>query len=310
MAKIHFFFCSIIRFACFFRHPFSRGASNIPNGRQPAAVAQGTGSAVLKKASFFSDMPDSKKISIDIVLKTRNQTLLQRFIQDSVNSASSAYHHYISVKTFKDTFGAAAGTVNEATSYLKKYGIHTSVYPDNLIITATGTVGQFDKAFSVDIQKTKLSGKTFQATKQEPTVPQYISKNVLAVLGLSDYSMFSSQSVKPPVKMHSQQSSGPLQQNPSDLVRRYHASSLNTAKGRAENYFSGGGGGFSVLFPTPDYQKAVSGVNTYTAVQEWQPNKTYTSVQRIKKKSKDRIRQADRQKCSRYRDGCRSIHRL
>lgn len=481
--------------------PSLAGQATSQNGRQPAAVAQGTGSAVLKKASFFSDMPDSKKISIDIVLKTRNQTLLQRFIQDSVNPASSAYHHYISVKTFKDTFGAAAGTVNEATSYLKKYGIHTSVYPDNLIITATGTVGQFNKAFSVDIQKAKLSGKTFQATKQDPTVPQYISKNVLAVLGLSDYSMFSSQSVKPPVRMHSQQSSGPLQQNPSDLVHRYHASSLynngnrgkgqtigivtlatfntsdayhfwekekiktkanrihvktidgspswdgydettlnveqsgalapdadinvyvgsdtdsgfidafasainenkaqqisdswgnsetvlikatkekvqspeyaqvfdellseacaqgissfaasgdtgayddqqalgtyqldvdnpadspyitaaggttlpwrattangthisvsserawgwdylyhffdtiglNTAKGRAQNYFSGGGGGFSVLFPTPDYQKAVSGVNTYTAAQEWQPNKTYTSVQRMKK---------------------------
>ncbi len=43
-------------------------------------------------------------------------------------------------------------------------------------------------------------------------------------------------------------------------------------------YLTGGGGGFSTIFPTPDYQLGVKGVNHYSAVQDFTVNQDQTEV--------------------------------
>ncbi|TGA97121.1 peptidase S53 [Sporolactobacillus shoreae] len=189
-------------------------------------ISQGTGSAILDNASYFGDLPDSTSITVDIILKASNEVQLQKYIDQTVDPGSKNYHKYLTVKQFRDSFGASSQSVKDLTEYLKNYQIDSKVYPDNLVVTATGTVGDFNKALSVNVQKAKYKGKTFHATKKGPKAPRYIARHVLAILGLSDYSSLTPNAVKQPMKLTSNAGTGPLNLDPADLIKQYNVGPL------------------------------------------------------------------------------------
>ncbi|GGL45990.1 S53 family peptidase [Sporolactobacillus putidus] len=213
-------------FLVFASVPALAAPSLTTNDQQLAPVSQGTGTAVLDNASYFGNLPDSTPITVDIILKARNENNLQQVIDHTVDPKSKSYHAYLSVGEFSKNFGALPATVSDITDYLKKYRIDTKVYPDNLVITANGTVGAFNQAFNVTIQRAKYKGKAFHATKKGPKVPKYIAKNILAVLGLSNYSNFTPRAVRQPIKITPKNGSGPLNLNPSDFMKQYNVSPL------------------------------------------------------------------------------------
>lgn len=196
------------------------------NDSQLEPISQGTGSAVLNNAGYFGDVPDSTPVTVDIVLKASKETQLQKYIAATVDPASKSYHKYLSVSAFKNLYGASGKTVTDLTAYLAKYNITSKVYPDNLVVTANGTAGDFNKAFSVHIQKAKFKGKTFHATKQGPKAPAYIARHVLAILGLSDYSQMTPKAIKQPVGAQPKDGSGPLNLDPADLIKQYNVQPL------------------------------------------------------------------------------------
>jgi subtilase family serine protease len=55
---------------------------------------------------------------------------------------------------------------------------------------------------------------------------------------------------------------------------------LNNPQGWGDRYLAGGGGGFSQIFATPDYQLGVSGINSYTATKQWTPNSNASTLTR------------------------------
>lgn len=213
-------------FLVFASVPALAAPSLTTNDQQLAPVSQGTGAAVLNNASYFGNLPDNTPITVDIILKARNEQNLRQVIDHSVDPKKKAYHKYLSVGDFGKNFGASPATVLDITDYLKKYRIDTKVYPDNLVITANGTVGAFNQAFNVTIQRAKYKGKAFHAAKKEPKVPQFIAKNILAVLGLSNYSNLTPRSVRQPLKITPESGSGPLNLNPSDFMKQYNVSPL------------------------------------------------------------------------------------
>jgi NAD(P)-dependent dehydrogenase (short-subunit alcohol dehydrogenase family) len=58
-------------------------------------------------------------------------------------------HHDASTEDAVQT----AAAITALQSYLSKYGIATSVYPDGLDVTASGTAADFDRALSVQLQQ-------------------------------------------------------------------------------------------------------------------------------------------------------------
>jgi Predicted protease len=206
--------------------PAFAAAPSSGNGSELETISQGTGSAVLNNADYFGDLPDSTPVTVDIVLKANHEQQLQNYIDATVNPKSRSYHKYLSVHEFSRLYGGSSKTVSDLTAYLAKNHITSKVYPDNLVITANGTVGDFNKAFSVRIQKAKFKGKSFHATKQGPKAPAYIARHVLAILGLSDYSQMTPKAIKQPVGAQPKDGSGPLNLNPSDLIKQYNVQPL------------------------------------------------------------------------------------
>ncbi len=209
----------------------SHAATPSSGGSGDATISQGVGSAVLNNANYFGNVDPSTQVTVDIVMKVQNQEALSSYINQTVDPSSRNYHKYLSVDQFKSKFAPNPSEINVITHYLKAFGIDSSVYQDNLIITATGTVAQFNKAFSVDIQKAGYKGKAFHATKRAPRAPKNVADNILCILGLSDYSNFTSNTIKrsdtiAPADDKNDSPQGPLSLKPQDLVKQYDVQPL------------------------------------------------------------------------------------
>lgn len=205
------------------------GISHAATGTDKVEISQGVGSQILEDANYFGDLAPDTQVTIDIILKIQNQDALESYINETVTPGTKNFRHYVSVGQFKDYFAPNSDQVNLITNYLKAFGIDSKVYPNNLVITAKGTVGQFNKAFSVDIQKAVYKGKAFHATKRAPQAPKTIADNILCVLGLSDYSSLVSNAIKQPETITPKDQNthnGPLSLSPQDLINQYNVEPL------------------------------------------------------------------------------------
>ncbi len=193
-------------------------------------MTQGVGQDILNQANYFGDEAPSTKVTVDIVLKIHNKSQLATYINQTVSPSSHFYHHYLSVDQFARYFAPSTYTVKSITDYLKSFGIKSKVYQDHLVITATGTVAQFNKAFSVNIEKAGYKGKVFHATRRAPKAPEYIADQILCILGLSDYSSLVSNTDTRPKDLSSligpKSASGLPNQTPKELSKRYNLQPL------------------------------------------------------------------------------------
>jgi subtilase family serine protease len=191
-------------------------------------IPQGTGTSVLDGANYFGDLDPNQQVTVDFVLKVKNKDQLAQYIKDTATRGSRHYRDYLSVKEFKDNFAPSSGDVLVVTKYLQSFGISTSVYNDNLVVTATGTVAQFNKALNVELQNASYKGKSFHGTKKQPSAPRNVADSILCILGLSDYSNLTShaekQAVKIPANSDNALPGGGL--SPQDLIKRYNVQPL------------------------------------------------------------------------------------
>ncbi|NHM30969.1 S53 family peptidase [Neobacillus terrae] len=192
-------------------------------------IQQGNGAGILSKANYFGDLDPSTVVTVDIVMKIQNKDALARYINETTDKNSNHFRKYLRVSEFKAKFAPSPSQIPAVSKYLNSFGIKRSTYQDNQIITATGTVDQFNKAFSVDIQKASYNGKSFHATKKNPTAPKSVAENILCILGLSDYSNFKANSVKRSDTIAPEDNNspvGPLRLNPQDLIKQYNVAPL------------------------------------------------------------------------------------
>ncbi|NHM30740.1 S53 family peptidase [Neobacillus terrae] len=193
------------------------------------AIQQGNGAGILGNANYFGDLDPSTVVTVDIVMKLQNKDGLAHYINETTDKYSIHFRKYLSVNDFKENFAPSSSQVSAVTKYLNYFGITSKVYQDNLIITASGTVDQFNKAFNVDIQKASYKGKYFHATKRNPTAPKNVAENILCILGLSDYSNFKANSIKRSDTIAPEDNnspSGPLSLTPQDLIKQYNVGPL------------------------------------------------------------------------------------
>lgn len=164
-------------------------------GNTRITVPGGTDVSALPGTQVFGTTDPSTPEQVSFILKERNKGSLEAQVEHGV-------HHQLSVSQFARTYGQDQRTIDELTSYLKGFGISTSVYADHVDITASGTAGEFDKAlgthqknYKVPAQRGKdgtgrIPAQFVHGSKQQPKLPRKVAGSVLAVLGLSNYSPF------------------------------------------------------------------------------------------------------------------------
>jgi kumamolisin len=163
-------------------------------------VAQGVDPASLPGSKVFGSTPPSTPETVSFVLRAQNLGRLEANVTGGMSQ-------FLSVTQFASEYGQTSATIAALENYLGKFGIQTQAYADNLDVVANGTAGEFDHALAVQQHQYHVpaypghgghSGtpaQTVHGTPQSPQLPSSFAGAVLAVLGLSNYGSFLSNSV-------------------------------------------------------------------------------------------------------------------
>jgi subtilase family serine protease len=134
-------------------------------------------------------------------LDEQNVSQLEQSVERGVNS-------FLSVNQFAQQYGQSQNNINQLTKYLTGFGIKTQVYADNVDVVANGTAGQFDAALSVKQNQYHVPAfpghgggrgvpsQNVHGPTTSPYLPSQIARYVLAILGLANYSPFTSTAVQ------------------------------------------------------------------------------------------------------------------
>jgi kumamolisin len=173
-------------------------ASSGPGRNTLVRVTPGISAATVPGAVPFGTTPATTPETVSFVFKEQNLGQLEAAV-------TSGIKNYLSVGQFAREHGANPALISALKSYLGQFGITTSADADNVDVVANGTAGEFDKALSVTQKQYKVPelrgrdgsvtvrAQTIHGTAQAPELPAYIADNLVAVLGLTNYSPFGSQ---------------------------------------------------------------------------------------------------------------------
>ncbi|WP_369187908.1 protease pro-enzyme activation domain-containing protein [Streptomyces sp. R08] len=131
----------------------------------------------------------SKRIAVAISLTPRNDKSLDTFIANVSNPRSSSYGRYLTKAQFAARFGRTDAEVKQVKEYLRAQGLTVGkVHSGNLLVDATGTAAQLEKAFGTKLStwKDAKSGRAFYANETAPTLPTGIAGLVSDVTGLNN----------------------------------------------------------------------------------------------------------------------------
>jgi kumamolisin len=160
----------------------------------PVPVPGDANPAALPGAVATGDTPSNTFETVSFVLTEQHLKALE-------NAVTHGITQYDSVLQFAQTYGQSPKVIFQLQKYLGKFGITTQVYADDVDVVATGTAAEFNAALRVQQQQvnvpqqTEPNGKTIRAqtvhgTSKAPSLPEYLAKYVTAILGLSNYSSF------------------------------------------------------------------------------------------------------------------------
>jgi kumamolisin len=219
-------------------------AASSPSPTARVIVPQGIGPSAMKNDHVVGQASGSTKETVSFILRARNLRALESRVDAGVGS-------HLSVGQFARTYGRTSQFITELTKYLAKDNIKSTVHADHLDITTTGTVADYNKAVGIPSQSLYRSAAVpardghagqpaseFHGTTRPLTLPASLGRNVLSILGLTNYAAAASNAVhtlalapgaKPAVTRAGEQT-------PSDFAKRYDLSPLlnKGAKGQGE----------------------------------------------------------------------------
>lgn len=157
-------------------------------GRSGASAPAGwattsTQALTLANASDLGALDASKVLTIRVGLTMRNASQLDQAI---------AGHQTLSPAGFVAQYAPTSDQVASVESYLQSHGFkNISAEPNNLLISADGTVAQIQQAFNTKLESFSVGGVSTFANVSGAFVPQSLGNIVLGVLGLNNLKLTS-----------------------------------------------------------------------------------------------------------------------
>ncbi|WP_329172334.1 S53 family peptidase [Streptomyces sp. NBC_01477] len=171
------------------------------------------------------------RISVAVSLAPRDNRALDTFVAQVSDPASASYGHYLTKSQFTARFGRTDAEVKQVTDYLRAQGLKVgTVHSGNLLIDATGTAAQLEKAFGTGLStwKDNASGRTFYANDAAPTLPASVGALISDVSGLNSRNQLHHQAPAA-VTPHNGPGGG---YTPAQIKGGYNVSSSNTGSGQ------------------------------------------------------------------------------
>ena len=152
-------------------------------------VATATRATSISGAKLGGDAAKSAPLYLAVTLKPQNVPAEQTALKAMYQPGSATFHDFLTPAQWVAAYAPTTAQVDAVTSYLSQNGFTgVSVQGDQLLITASGTVGDAETAFNTTIGDYAMpNGGTFQANIGAAEVPAALGGIVQAVVGLSDW---------------------------------------------------------------------------------------------------------------------------
>jgi subtilase family serine protease len=128
----------------------------------------------------------NKSMDVTVALNLRNQKELDELVKAIHDPNSPSYHKFISREEFASRFAPTAADSKTIQDYLTRHGLKVT-YADkfNVVVRATGTVENLEKAFSTQVGVFEDRGQQFNKPLVEPRVEASVSSLVKSVGGFT-----------------------------------------------------------------------------------------------------------------------------
>src|SRR5208282_1497772 len=117
-----------------------------------------------------------ERIVLSLKLNPAGQTELEQFLSDQQNPSSPDYHHWLTPEGFGKRFGTDPADIAVVSSWLTSQGFTIDeVARGGTWVNFSGTVGQVERAFRVEIHNYLVNGLIYQANSSDPSIPRGLS---------------------------------------------------------------------------------------------------------------------------------------
>lgn len=167
----------------------------------PLAQAATTQFPVAKDARIvdLGLAPQSEIRSVTLSLAVKNLAALEAYAASTVDPTSANYHKFLTPDQFGATYGQDATSIAQVVNFLKATGLTVvKVYPNNLLIRASGTNAQLAAVFGSPIHTFQALGQTYEAPSSTSAVPSQLAGLVKGVHGLNSRPLLHNNAVRQP----------------------------------------------------------------------------------------------------------------
>ncbi|MDD3224462.1 MAG: Ig-like domain-containing protein, partial [Clostridium sp.] len=153
-----------------------------------------------KKAQQKNEVENNKELNITIGLKFRNKSELKQKINSEKNQGKSG--KLVSSNELANNFLPSKSSNDKVIEFLEDNGFKiTKTYSEHMIINASASVKDIEKAFDIKLYYYTYNGKGFFSNSSEPKLPQDIASLVQNISGLNNLKLspsnFSSRQINP-----------------------------------------------------------------------------------------------------------------
>lgn len=146
---------------------------------------------LIHQAQVMQATNANQQLNLSIGLQYNNQAQLDSLLSALYDPQSPQYQQYLTPDQFESLFSPTADQVQQVVTYLQNQGLTvTNIAPNQMLIDATGTVGQVDQAFSTQINNYQFGAQTFYANATPPVVPASIGQLITSIGGLDDSTQY------------------------------------------------------------------------------------------------------------------------
>lgn len=221
------------------------------NGITAAAIRPSNTAAKLARANarLVSKLAVDQNLYVTLNLPLRNESELDKFLQDVQDPRSADYHKYLDPEAFSARFGPTREDYAKVMAWVAKNGFTISEAPSNrLVVSIQGNVNAINKAFHVTLNQYSKQGdrRVIYAPSQEPSTD--IGIPILSVSGLDNINPPESRILHPDVAANRGQlvskagGSGPQGNfTPHDIRLAYYGTGPLTGKGQTVAIYSNAG---------------------------------------------------------------------
>ena len=134
--------------------------------------------------------PDRQFTNLILVLQRspEQERALAAFNERQYDPNSPDYHHWLEAEEFGQAYGVSDADITAVSAWLQSHGLRVDgVAEGRTTIEFSGTVGQLQNAFQVQMHRYAVDGIEHVANDRDPRIPRALAPVVNGVAGMTDF---------------------------------------------------------------------------------------------------------------------------